>query len=92
MNTPGIDPIVQLFARQGSPAEVAALLDVFLTENEREMLAERLAIFRELAKGSSQREVAATLSCSVVTVTRGAKVYRQHKALIDQWLAATAAL
>jgi Trp operon repressor len=90
MNTSTMDPFAQLLSRPGAPAEVEALLQVFLTENEREMLNERLAIFRELAKGASQREVASTLGCSVVTVTRGAKVYRQHKAVIDRWLAATA--
>lgn len=76
----------QLLVSMTSEKELREWMDVFLTENERTMLNERMAIFRELATGASQREVAARLGCSVVTVTRGAKVYREHKALIDSWL------
>ena len=60
---------------------------VFFTENEREMFAERMAIFRELAAGRTQREVARNLNCSVVTVTRGAKNYNANKEAIYRILA-----
>lgn len=70
-------------------AEITEWMDVFLTDNERSMLSERLAIFRELATGASQREISARLGCSVVTVTRGAKTYREHRVIIDRWLAQT---
>ncbi len=66
--------------------ELQTFVDVFFTEKEREMLVERLQIFEELARGATQREVAVKLGCSVVTVTRGAKAYRQYQPVIDRWL------
>ena len=68
--------------------ELRTFVDVFFTEKEREMLVERLQIFEELARGATQREVAAKIGCSVVTVMRGAKAYRQYQAVIDRWLGA----
>lgn len=81
-----MDALLHLMSQLASAAQLQAFLQVFLTDKEREMLMERLLIFRELAQGASQREVAATLGCSVVTVTRGAKAYRMHKPQIDAWL------
>lgn len=81
-----MDDLTRLLTQLHENAEYQQFQRVFLTENEREMLQERIAIFRELSKGVSQREVASRIGCSVVTVTRGAKAYRENRAVIDKWL------
>lgn len=76
-----------LLAHLTHPNDTQAFLNAFFTDKEREMLTERLHIFRLLGEGKTQREVAAELGCSVVTVTRGAKAYRAHHVFVEQCLA-----
>ncbi|MCH8904029.1 MAG: transcriptional regulator [Bacteroidetes bacterium] len=66
--------------------ELGEIFKITLTDNEREMIAERWKIFEALSRGLSQREVARYVNCSVVTVTRGAKNYRNAKKKIDKYL------
>jgi Trp operon repressor len=88
-----VEKLIQLTAGpKAAPKDLKLFLETFFTEKELEMLAERLQIFEELSRGATQREVAARLQCSVVTVTRGAKVYRKHQAVIDRWLSAMRAV
>jgi Trp operon repressor len=81
-----MDDLTHLMSHLHETADFQQFQQVFLTENERVMLQERIAIFRELSKGASQRDVASRIGCSVVTVTRGAKAYRENRAVIDKWL------
>ena len=78
--------VAKLLGALEGQAELKHFLQVFFTDNERAMLTERLAIFHELRRGGTQRDIAAKLGCSVVTVTRGAKAYRQWTKQIDRWL------
>lgn len=78
--------VAKLIASLDGQPELRQFMQVFFTDNERDMLTERLAIFHELRRGGTQRDIAAKLGCSVVTVTRGAKVYRQWAKQIDRWL------
>ena len=66
--------------------EFNQFMQITFTSNERAMIEERWRIFDELRQEKSQREVAKSVPCSVVTVTRGAKVYRNYKNLIDRFL------
>ena len=49
-------------------------------------MVERWKIFEALDKGLSQRDVAKTVPCSIVTATRGAKVYRENKETVKKYL------
>lgn len=57
--------------------EAALLLGDLLTEQEREVLAERWQIVQELSKGTPQRKIAEKLGTSIATVTRGSLAF-QH--------------
>lgn len=81
-----MNDLIKLLRNLPDPAQLETFMEVFLTEHERNMLMERLEIFRSLAAGATQRQVAAQLGCSVVTVTRGAKVFRQHREIVNSWL------
>lgn len=81
--------ILTLLASIQDKKELAAFLDVFLTDKEREMLAERLQIFDLLRRGHTQRQIALALGCGIATVTRGARAYRTHQAQVDRWLGGT---
>jgi Trp operon repressor len=76
----------QLF--QSAPSEPAfnELLQVTFTEHERDLILERWRIFDAFDRGLSQREVAKEVPCSIVTATRGARVYRENKAVIQKYL------
>ncbi len=67
-------------------SELKELIEISLTPKEQEMIEERWRILAALDKGLTQREVAKQNACSVVTVTRGAKVYRSKKEPIQKWL------
>lgn len=76
----------EIFRRVKSEETFQELLDITFTEKEQAMMVERWRILAELDKGQSQREVAKAVNCSVVTVTRGAKVYRDKTDFIKKWL------
>jgi Trp operon repressor len=80
--------LFSLFKSLESEEEFNALLDITFTEHEREMMIERWKIFDALDRGLSQRDVAKDVPCSIVTATRGAKVYREHRDAVQQFLKA----
>lgn len=75
-----------LFQSTRSEAEFNELLQLTFTEHERDLMIERWRIFDAFDRGLSQREVAREVPCSIVTATRGAKVYRDNKAAIRKFL------
>jgi Trp operon repressor len=78
--------LYQLFRSAQTDAEFEQLLSLTFTEHERAMMTERWKIFEALDRGLSQREVAREVPCSIVTATRGAKVYREHQEKIQELL------
>ena len=78
--------LYQLFENARSEAEFKELLELTFTEHERAMMLERWRIFDALDQGMSQREVSKSVPCSIVTATRGAKVFRENKKAIQKWL------
>jgi Trp operon repressor len=66
--------------------EFLSLMRTTFTDKELEMLDERWHIFNSIAQGLPQRTVASDNNCSIATVTRGAKAYRDHKKTVDKYL------
>lgn len=62
------------------------MIDLTFTEHERAMMLERWRIFDALDRGLSQRDVSKEVPCSIVTATRGAKVYRENREAIKKYL------
>ncbi len=80
--------LYKLFKSVSSEADFETLLKLTFTEHERAMMMERWRIFDALDKGMSQREVSRDVPCSIVTATRGAKVFRENKEEIGRFLPA----
>lgn len=78
--------LYKLFQAARTEAEFDKLLDLTFTEHERDMMLERWKIFEACDRGLTQRDVAKEVPCSIVTSTRGAKVFRQNKAIIQTFL------
>ena len=78
--------LYQLFQSIRSEEEFHELISITFTEHERDMMIERWRIFDAFDQGKSQREVAKEVPCSIVTSTRGAKVYRQNRDVIQKYL------
>lgn len=78
--------IYQLFQSVRNEAEFKELLELTFTEHERALILERWKIFEALDKGLSQRDVSKQVPCSIVTATRGAKVYRDNKDAVKKYL------
>ncbi len=78
--------LYKLFQSAQSESEFDELLRLTFTENERAMMIERWKIFDAFDQGMSQREVSKEIPCSIVTATRGAKVYRENKTVIQRFL------
>ena len=81
-----IQVLYQLFQSVRSETEFNELLALTFTEHERDLMMERWRIFDSLDRGCSQREVSKEVPCSIVTATRGAKVYRENRAAIQKFL------
>ena len=79
-------PLYLILQQVQNESEFQEILDITLTEKEQAMILERWQILSALDEGHSQREVAKQVDCSVVTVTRGAKAYRDNKTSIQKWL------
>lgn len=86
MNRIALTMLYQLFESVNTEREFNELLELTFTENERAMMLERWRIFDALDRGLSQREVAKDVPCSIVTATRGAKVYRDNREVIQKYL------
>lgn len=78
--------LYELFKSARNEAEFNELLHLTFTEHERAMMIERWKIFDAFDRGLSQRETAKEVPCSIVTATRGAKVYRENKEAIKKYL------
>ncbi len=79
--------LYSLFQAARSEADFEELLRLTFTEHERNLMLERWRIFDASDRGLSQREVAKEVPCSIVTATRGAKVYRENQQAIQKYLA-----
>lgn len=78
--------LYQLFQSVRSEAEFNELLNLTFTEHERDLMIERWKIFDAFDRGLSQREVSKEVPCSIVTATRGARVYRENREAIQRFL------
>jgi Trp operon repressor len=78
--------LYELFKSIKTEAEFNELLHLTFTEHERDMMLERWRIFDACDRGLSQRDVAKDVPCSIVTATRGAKVYRDNRDAIRKYL------
>jgi Trp operon repressor len=79
--------LYRLFTSVTSTEELDQLLDLTFTESERNKIMERWRIFDACDRGLTQREIAKQVPCSIVTATRGAKIFKSNKEVIQRMLA-----
>ncbi len=79
--------LFRLFTSASTESEMEQLLDFTFTESERNKIIERWRIFDACDRGLTQREIAKQVPCSIVTATRGSKIFKQNKATIQRLLA-----
>jgi len=79
--------LYRLFTSVTSTQELDQLLDLTFTESERNKIMERWRIFDACDRGLTQREIAKQVPCSIVTATRGAKIFKNNKEVIQRMLA-----
>lgn len=73
------DYLLKLLVETDNTERLSAIFDALMTEKEQTELANRLTIFALLQQGVTQREISAKLGVGIATVSRGAKVFSQHK-------------
>lgn len=71
---PAFSDLYALIASVKSPKEAEMLLQDMLTPQELESLSERWQIVKELAKGTSQRDLAKKLGVSISKITRWSRM------------------
>lgn len=73
----GWNSFLKLCAEIDSPEEMKQLFDLFFTIEEKETLASRYLIIKELLQGSlPQREIADTHKVSIAQITRGSNALK----------------
>jgi Trp operon repressor len=78
--------LYELFQSAQTKEAFNELLQLTFTEHERALMIERWKIFDAFDRGLSQREVAKEVPCSIVTATRGARVFRENREAIQKYL------
>jgi len=78
--------LIEIIQKCKTQEELEKLILILLSEKEIYSFEERIKILLELSLGKTQRQVAENLNCSVVTVTRGAKVFNKNKEFLDEFL------
>lgn len=78
--------LYHLFQSAGTETAFNELLDLTFTEHERALMLERWRIFDAADRGLTQRKIAEETPCSIVTATRGVRVYKENKELVKKYL------
>ncbi len=79
--------IEQLFETAAQSGQEAALLQLLLTQDERESLIARTNIFYSLLKGDiSQRKISEQLGVGIATITRGSHALKNQDQETKDWL------
>lgn len=81
--------LAQLLKKAATIEELTALLEVLLTNKERQEIAQRIEIVQRLEMGEAQHKIAQALKVGVATVTRGSaalksKYYKDTKHLFTK--------
>lgn len=69
----GLNELYTIIAGMSNPEDIADFFGCLFTGSEREDLAKRWLLVREIDKGTTQREIARMFKMSLCKITRGAK-------------------
>ena len=72
-----LSELVEIFAAETDKATMRKLLEELLTPGEREDIAKRWYLLKELYKGTTQRKIASDMEISLCKITRGSRILKQ---------------
>jgi len=72
-----LSELVEIFAAETDKANMRKLLEELLTPAEREDIAKRWYLLKELYKGTTQRKIAHDMEISLCKITRGSRILKQ---------------
>ncbi len=81
-----IKEICSVLCRIQQPEQMQRFLEEILTPAERNDLALRWELMRQLAEGVPQRQIAEQLGVSLCKITRGARILKQNNSFSKQFL------
>jgi len=81
-----LSEIIEIFSRTTDKREMRSLFEDVFTEAERTDTAKRWYIFKELYKGTPQRQIAKEMEVSLCKITRGSKTLKSDDSVIKRVL------
>ena len=81
-----IAEICEITQKLKNSEEIEKFFSEIFTQNELEVLERRWRILKMLSSGKTQREVAKNLNVSLCNVTRGAKILKDHTAVVSKYM------
>ena len=78
--------IAEVIKTTKTDKETLRLFEEIFTAPELETLKKRWCILKMLSEGKSQREIAKTLQVSLCKVTRGAKILKDKKSVVTNYM------
>ena len=82
-----LSEIIEIFSSTTDKREMRSLFEDVFTDAEREDIAKRWYIFKELYKGTPQRRIAKDMEVSLCKITRGSKTLKRDDSVIKRVLA-----
>lgn len=81
-----IEELSHIISKLKDDKEICQLLNELLSESELDVLSKRWRIVKMLKGGYTQREIAKALKVSLCKVTRGAKILKDDKAIVNKFI------
>ena len=81
-----LSEIIDIFSSTTDKREMRQLFEDVFTDAEREDIAKRWYIFKELYKGTPQRRIASDMEVSLCKITRGSKTLKKDDSIIRRVL------
>ena len=81
-----LSEIIEIFSSTTDKREMRSLFEDVFTDAEREDIAKRWYIFKELYKGTPQRKIAKDMEVSLCKITRGSKTLKNDQSVIKRVL------
>ena len=81
-----LSEIIEIFSSTTDRREMRQLFEDVFTDAEREDIAKRWYIFKELYKGTPQRKIAKDMEVSLCKITRGSKTLKRDDSVIKRVL------
>jgi TrpR family trp operon transcriptional repressor len=90
IDTTGLREMCAALAKAEDTALIFDFLECLLTPAERRHIAERWLLVREIANGSTQREIAKMFGMSLCKITRGSREFKKEGSAFKKMFALVA--